>query len=294
MLSLLHNRVCAVIVSYNPPDALLDSLAAIRPQVTHLVLVDNGSAFDSVQMLEIARSTLNCEVIRNGSNIGIAKALNRGISYARSRGSQHVLFFDQDSKVANSDYVASLLEAYGRSSGSIPIAMVAPCYVDRISGTHLPIARRRDGSPISTMTSGTLVPIKTFAALGQYDERLFIDYVDIEFCLRCHQSRYVILEAPQAVLLHTLGRPTRHRLFGKSFVTTNHSASRRYYITRNRLLTMLRYWRDWQWLSYELKLSLSELVKVVFVEENTKDKLSCATRGIADALRNRTGRRLSI
>jgi len=45
------SRVC-VIITYNPSDGLTESLAEIRPQVSHLVIIDNGSARDVETTLE--------------------------------------------------------------------------------------------------------------------------------------------------------------------------------------------------------------------------------------------------
>ena len=37
------NRICAVIVSYNPDDSIISNVNSLIPQVDEVVIVDNGS-----------------------------------------------------------------------------------------------------------------------------------------------------------------------------------------------------------------------------------------------------------
>jgi len=294
MSTIADSQVCAVIITYNPSEGLKESLIEIRPQVSHLVIIDNGSARDVETTLEELRSKFECDLILNRSNLGIAKALNLGIEYAQSRGCQYVVFFDQDSIVGDSEYVASLLEAYDRSIQSRRVAIVAPRYVDRSSGAELSSAMDRDDCLLTAMTSGTLIPAQVFERIGIFEESFYMDYVDIEFSLRCRREGYSIVEATKALLLHSLGRRTTHNFCGRPFSTTNHNASRRYYITRNRLLTMHRYWRDWQWFIREVRAFVAEFLKIILVEENRNGKLKGIALGVVDALRNKTGRQVAL
>jgi len=287
-------QVCAVVVTYNPNGELLNNIAAIRPQVDRFVIVDNGSKPEGLDLLETSRSRFECEAILNGSNLGIAKALNLGIAYAESQGCKQVVFFDQDSMVGDAGFIACMLEAYGQASQSKRLAVVAPCYVDRLSGAAMPSVRGRDKYLIAAMTSGMLVPIEIFKAVGLHDERLYMDYVDIEFCLRCRKAGYAIIEATGAILYHSLGKRTRHRLWGVSFTATNHNALRRYYVTRNRLLTLRWYWRDWRWWVRDLQAFFSELIKIVLVEGCKQEKLAAVAFGVRDAWRNKTGERFML
>jgi rhamnosyltransferase len=288
------NEVCAIIVTYNAADELLDNIAAIRPQVSRLVLVDNGSRPEGVALVERARASFDCELIRNDSNLGIAKALNIGIGRAASHGNKKAIFFDQDSIVGDQQYVASMLEVYSARNQSARVAIVVPRYIDRSSGAALPLAKTRDGRLLTSITSGSFVPVHIFKTLGLHDESLYMDYVDIEFSLRCRRAGYLIVEAPRAILRHSLGRLTTHNLGRRAFTSTNHDPGRRYYITRNRLLLMRKYWRDWPWFIHELRAFSLELMKIVLVERSKRDKLCNIAGGIVDAYRNRGGERIAL
>jgi rhamnosyltransferase len=77
-----------------------------------------------------------------------------------------------------------------------------------------------------------------------------------------------IVEAPDAWLLHSLGRITFHRFFGRKVMTTNHSPERRYYIHRNRLALIWRYRaKDIEWAFGEFKGGIVDTIKVLLFEE---------------------------
>ena len=289
---LLKRKHCAIVVTYNPKGELLDNIAAIRSQTGQVVIVDNGSRIEGVSLVEEARSKSDCEAILNGSNLGIAKALNIGIEYAASRGYEKVLFFDQDSSVLDANYVTSMLSAYEEFGRSRKVAIVCPRYRDRLSSADLRMAKDRHGNLLTAMTSGSLVPISIFAELGPHDEKLYMDYVDVELSLRCRRAGYSIVEAPAAILLHSLGSRTEHTVLGHTFSTTNHDANRRYYITRNRVLLMREYWDDGEWFVREMRAMVLEFFKIVLVETNKLEKIKNVVLGIADACRNRTGERV--
>jgi rhamnosyltransferase len=287
-------RVCAVIVAYNPGAALVENIAALFPQVARLVIVDNGSGDESKAYIDEACRAHGCEVIWNGRNLGIAAALNAGIRFAQSQGCDWVALFDQDSKVMG-DFVAPMLRAYEEYPRPEKIAIIAPRYIDRASlMPMLPMVSRR-GETLASMTSGSLIPMRAFRECGLFDESLFIDYVDHEFCLRVRSMGFVIIEAEKGVLLHSLGAITVHRFLGKNIVTTNHRAARRYYITRNRIWLYRKYlWKDFAWTRIDALGMLEEVVKILLVERGRASKLRNIFLGTLDAFRGAMGNRVPL
>jgi rhamnosyltransferase len=153
--------------------------------------------------------------------------------------------------------------------------------------------RSRNGEILHTMTSGSMMPSSAIQKLGVFDESLYMDYVDVEFCLRARRKEMLILQSP-AVLFHSLGRTTQHRLFGCCFGTTNHSAARRYYITRNRLRLLMNYTGDWPWVWRDIRAMLAETAKIALAEDNKWKKIQAMAAGTADALNGRTGKKSGL
>jgi rhamnosyltransferase len=282
--------VCAVIVSYNPDQEIVQNIAALQSQVSSIVVVDNGSSEGSLAMLRQARSTYDFQLIENGRNLGIAVALNAGVREVKARGCCWAALFDQDSRV-EPGFIDLMLEVFKGAPNPLQVAIVCPVYVDRHTGMALPVLRSKKGEILSAMTSGSLIPVTLFDRMGTFDESLFLDYVDIEFCLRSRRAGYRIVQSPRTVLHHSQGRLTRHRLVGRWFTSTNHSAARRYYITRNRLWVLGRFLGDWEWSPREVRSMLMETIKIVLVEHDRLKKLKNTALGLADALRGRMGKR---
>ena len=282
--------VCAVIVSYNPPRKILENIGALRSQVKSIVVVDNGSSEKNLALLREGRSEYDFELLENGRNLGIAAALNVGIREVKARGCFWVALFDQDSRV-EPRFIDCMLGAFKSAPNPAQVAMLCPVYLDSRTGITLPILRSNKGEILATMTSGSLIPMRVVDQVGAFIEALFIDYVDIEFCLRIRRAGYRIVQSPRAVLYHSQGCITQHRLFGRRFTSTNHSAVRRYYMTRNRLWVVGHYLRDWSWSPKEVKSIILETVKIVLVEHDRLKKMKSIVYGVYDAVGGRLGKR---
>lgn len=287
----LTDRVCAVIISYNPGPTIFENIAALADQVDEVIVVDNGSSDDALSRLSEIEG-LGIKVLHNGSNLGIAAALNQGIDCALRQKFPWILTFDQDSRVTPG-FVRGMLETY-RSAGDMgSVALVAPSYFDQRSGIRVRCTSMRDGTIITAMTSGSLMSAAAIRVLGQFDESLFMDYVDTDFSLRARRRGMVILQSP-SVLFHSLGRTTFHHFLGLRYGVTNHSWQRRYYITRNRLRLLLRYREDWPWVWREVRAFFLHGAKIVFVERDKWKKFRAITNGAAHAFLGKVGKQVEL
>ena len=284
--------VCAVIVTYHPEAAVIENIAAVYSQANGVVVVDNGSNPNSLRLLRDAAKTLGFHLIENGENLGIAAALNVGVKWGLEHEYPWVILFDQDSRVSER-FIEQMLETYYEATSSSRIAIIAPTYIDRNTGVRVRLMRSSNGEVLTTMTSGSLSPLSIFLECGYFDESLYMDYVDIEYCLRVRRKKMLIRQS-RAELFHSLGRTTYHRFFNLRFGATNHSARRRYYITRNRLRLLARYFEDFPWLWRESLATLSDAIKVILVEKDRGEKISAMAKGVRDASLERTGRQFEL
>jgi rhamnosyltransferase len=276
-------------VTYNPEPTFEQNVRALLPQVGKLIIVDNQSAAAGHSVVAQTAAACEVEVIWNQQNRGIAAGLNAGIDRALATGTYSwIATFDQDSHVPP-DYVTSILEAYSACSYRDEVAIVGANY-NQIQGCGAnPIPTRRGfmfREIKSTITSGSFVKSTAFEICGRYDESLFMDYVDHEFCLRLRKHGFRIIQAGNAVLEHRLGSPTLHRFLWKSFLSTNHSPSRRYHNARNRLIVYRRYLgSEVLWVLNDAFGWLREIVKVAVVEPNRAQKLVSTAKGAWDAMK---------
>lgn len=287
-------NVCAIIVSYNPSKELPDNVKALISQVRHLVIVDNGSRLEGLAVVGEVESLFHCHTILNNQNLGIAAALNLGIDYAELQGCEWVALFDQDSKVSD-DFIASMLATFKQQEHPTRIGMLAPVYVDRRTGISHAVSTTADGYVALALTSGSMIPLAVFRECGIFEESMFIDYVDFEYCLRLRSHGFRIVQSTNAHLLHSLGAIDVHRIFGFRFATSNHGAARRYYITRNRVWLYRKYFREYfSWIVADFMAFLRETCKFLLVENDRLLKLRYTITGLLDAFRGAMGKRVPL
>jgi rhamnosyltransferase len=140
------------------------------------------------------------------------------------------------------------------------------------------------------VTSGSMIEIATWYALGGFDEGLFIDYIDTDYCLRVIRAGRQVAVAAGAFLQHRLGARESALLLGRDFRPTHHAAFRHYYIARNRLALWRRHALAVpHWAAFDLSYSLYNLFRVLVFEEQRWQKFRAMLRGTWDGLRGRKG-----
>jgi rhamnosyltransferase len=290
---MVNEQICAVVVTYHPDDQVAENLAALRQQVQAVMVVDNGSSGAELERLRSSVSALDCNLIENGTNLGIAAALNQGVRWAIEHQYQWVALFDQDSKVVRG-YMHAMLEAGSHQPAHAGVALLVPKYIDRRFGHTLPPIYTKDGNIALAMTSGSLMRTTVFEEHGWFREELFIGAVDYEYSLRLRSHGKVLQECPGAVLLHAPSMPEPVTLFGKTlFYTSAYGPLRRYYAERNRVYLLRQYGRQFPAAIYGLYLgSAKEFLKVLLGEADKWEKTSSMVQGLLDGLRRRMGERV--
>ena len=215
--------VVAIIIAYNPEiERIVDNVRAVAGQVGRVVVYDNCSRNrEDVAGLE---GIEKCSVVFNDVNSGLPVSLNAGCRLALESGARYALLLDQDSIVSDG-MVASLLCCMQPGVG-----IASPQIVDR---------NKREGFVPSeaivpmkrVITSGALVSLEAWENVSGFDERIFVDWADYEFCANMREHGYEIVRDNRTMILHEMGR--REYAFtlptpkgGRPFYRTNHSASR--------------------------------------------------------------------
>jgi rhamnosyltransferase len=141
----------------------------------------------------------------------------------------------------------------------------------------------------TVITSGTLVDAPFARSIGGLREDYFIDQLDHEFCLRAraHGGRVVISREP--LMEHSVGEA------GGAWLPwvgplPKHSPVRKYYVARNSLVTIARYWRtEPDWCLRRATRLLVGLPLMAVLERQRIAKVRAFFAGITDALRGRMG-----
>ena len=222
----MNDIITAGIVTFNPDlDRLKENIDAISLQVDTVVIFDNGSN----NQTDISAEYNNVIIIKSDKNIGIAAALNVLMKKGEEFGASWMISLDQDS-VCPRNFCSKMKDYLYKEDN---FGIVAPVIIDRNVGVigHNPEESYK--SVRTCITSGAFTRIDVWKQIGGYDESMFIDSVDFEFCYRVIQAGYQVVQVRDVQLLHELGKSEKKRFLFWNIDVTGHSAFRKYYIARN-------------------------------------------------------------
>lgn len=291
--------VCAVVVTHCPDLAVLaEQLAALAPQVGHIVVVDNASP--EPRLRDFCAGHPGVTLLALPANRGLAYALNSGIDFAHTlAGVTRVLLMDQDS-VPAPDMVRRLVAAQAKLSAHGKVAAVGPRFRDARESTDASFVRIRfpfnrklhcDGRCTEIrcdflISSGCLVPLAVLDDVGGMDDALFIDNVDLDWCFRATAAGYALYGVCAAGLGHRLG-DARRRIPGLPRGIVVHPPRRLYYMMRNRVLLYRRAYTPRRWIAQDVpRLVIKFLLFALLIAPRRKN-LRCMLAGLRAGIAGR-------
>ncbi len=226
-------KIAAIVILYFPEPETLSNIASYINHVDKVFIYDNSptcsflhNKLPSSEKIDYAHDTLNQ---------GIAIRLNDGMRKAVAEQYDWVLTMDQDSffepdmieryliclqGYANKQEVAMFGTQYGRQQKTFS----AQCQPEQIH---------------ELITSGTIINVDVFKIVGEFDEALFIDSVDHDYCIRCKQYGFLLIQFANIFLTHALGKLVKASSIKTLFLAKKkkfiHNPIRCYYMYRNLL-----------------------------------------------------------
>jgi len=272
-------KIAAVIVLYYPDNLFVKKvIESIQSSTSIIILIDNTPESDAPSDHQVSGIDANIIVVSNKKNLGVAAAQNQGLKVAKEQGCDYLLILDQDtlpSKNLLSEQLAALASINDIQRENI--AAIAPCFHDErydYSGTFIVLDKlvprklkcnQSDAVHFVdyAISSGLLIRISLIENIGLMNEDLFIDYVDIEWCLRARSKGYYILAAFSARIRHELGDTIRTFCGGRIKVPLR-SPVRTYYMVRNAIILYKMKHIPLKWKLYDfMRLNLRLLTYII-------------------------------
>lgn len=290
-------RVGAVVVFFHPDVACVERANRLASKM-RCVVVDNTPMLRTADRLGLSESV---EYVCNAQNVGIATALNQGVQALIRSGVEIAVLFDQDSEPPDTLLSALPEQVAQANECGEKVALVGPAYDDPRLGGVAPFVRFRhwklerlapEGSePIDVdflITSGSCINLRYWDDVGPMDDTLFIDFVDLEWCVRAKRKGYRILGVPWIKMSHELGgEPVR--ILGRPYPM--HGPIRHYYLFRNAMALIKRSYMPWSWKTTELlKLPVRLMVYALFPADRSQH-VRMALQGLRDGWVGRLGPR---
>ncbi len=227
--------IAAVVVLYHPEPGFESNIISYAEYTDSLIVVDNSEK--TVPNLVNLRDKFGKKfhLIRPGKNMGIAWALNVGTKMAIEAGANWILTMDQDSsfeKTEIQNYLARIPEFENKNIG-----IAGPNHDGLLSEADVHLLEKD-----SVITSGCLFKNKVFELTSGFDEQLFIDGVDHEFCFHAKSLGIKVVQCMDIHLSHQLGKNKWVNIpFKGKSNRVFHSPKRLYFMVRNSIYISKKY-----------------------------------------------------
>lgn len=277
-------KLCAVIILYYPDIENLENSLPVLSTETELVILWKNSPISN-SCVGIIEKYPNVKILGNEENVGIGKALNQSIAYLSDLNFTHLLTLDQDSYF-DKGVILKYKQKLIKQNSDVAIFGINPLQNNNTlyenTGEILDVS--------DTITSGSIFLIENFSKFGLFDEDLFIDAVDYEYCYRVKQNyNKKTLVFTDILMNHCVGYIEKTKL---GFSINNYSAFRTYFIIRNHFTIWSRYPNLFPF-KYKMTLIkhhfIYRFIKIWISEDDKLKKTKALYKGILHFLTNKLG-----
>lgn len=246
--------VYAVTLNWKRPLDTIACLQTLEAQTyprLHTIVVDNNSGDGSVEQIQVACPKTS--VIANSENSGFARGMNTGIKQALAGGADFVFILNNDTLLSPTT-IERLIRQYQSDIGILaPLIYYAePSHIIWSGGNkinHWLLETKRglrgqkdkpDWSELLVQdfvpACGLLVPRHVFEQIGYFDERFFMYYEDMDFCLRLRRAGFRVLVATRAQMWHKVSLSSGGQ----------DTPNERYWMARSSVVYFGKHTRLWQ------------------------------------------------
>lgn len=263
------------ITLFRPKEESVAYITALHTLFDCVYVYDNSSDNSAYK----AQLGTCCRYYFNGRNDGLSIAFNCCLDAAADDGIDYLLLLDQDS-MYDIDVLRRLMAEIQTEAPNASVAIRA-CKAQPTDHEHLTLPETHTNEERKVISSGSFI---SMAAVRdhrlRYEENLFVDYVDDEFCMQIRSKGLKILCHNRYILPQQLGYRYRGRIC--------HSPVRHYYMVRDLGYFNKKYYSR---VKTELKsfLFLIKDILNALQEDRTAEKIVCALKGYGDYLYGKHG-----
>lgn len=272
-------RLAAVVISFDfSNEALFENVQYYLHNIDLLIIWDNTPHERKKIKKEFwLDKNPKIQVLGTGKNEGIGYALNQAIECAQKERCTHLLMMDQDSIWRDFRNYRNEIELDIDTDVALYAPTIADAESDFVFWCNKP--------DLYVITSGSVLNLSFVPEIGLFNEKMFIDEVDNEYCIRVVQKGFHIKVYENHFLFQHFGNKE-----GKSFLarqTANYSPFRTYHQVRNRLWMWKMYPRQLSWRYHARTILVTILKRIAIItlyEKNKKAKLEAIAKGFRDGI----------
>jgi rhamnosyltransferase len=269
------------IVLYNPEEDFIYNLKTYINKFKYIYINDNSDKVNNA-IKDILNSANNISYVFNDKNVGIAKSLNLICENAILDNNKYILLLDQDSKIIDFDFdkIINSSILINDKVGIISLSFNNYYLEDDLYKKNI------------VLSSGSILNLECWIDNLGFEEKLFIDEVDHDYCLKILNNGYTILGTKQKYIEHKVGFITTHNFLKlKTIEVSIHSPLRTYYCFRNSYYIIFKYFLvNNRFVRNRISNLLKEFYFIIFVYSNKSQHLFYMILGILDFIRGNYGK----
>jgi rhamnosyltransferase len=232
-------RIAAVLILYHPDESVISNIRTYYNDIEKIIVFDNT---ESEPLLKEEFLKLDkVEFQHDHKNEGIAKRLNEAAGKLIQEQYDWLLMMDQDSSFSE-DAIKNYLRWIYKYENKDKVAIFGTRY------SRMKKAAAEECKPTEIhelITSGSLLNLGGYKTIGAFDEALFIDSVDHDYCIRAKLKGFSLIEFSNIYILHEIGKQVYKSSIKTLFLLRKskeiHSPLRCYYMYRNLLYLDLKH-----------------------------------------------------
>ena len=205
----------------------------------------------------------------NGINDGLPKAYNCFLHRCKLKHIDYLCIMDQDSTF-ECDEIKKMQDAIIRNNNFLAnCALVAPrSYI--ITASHHPTRKDKFTNVEYVINSGSFLNLRCLCSNNlKYDENIYLDGVDYDFCKSAHSKNMNILIYEGSFLQQRLGY-SRY-FFGKGI--SCHNVTRHYYMAKARKYNCQKHFNKIKGIFFYLYKTMGHLLLVLLFEDQKYIKI---------------------
>ncbi len=255
-------KIAGAVILFHPDKYCLGNIHSYYNHVEKLYIFDNTeteSLFSS-ELDDLSKIVYYQDKI----NKGLSKRLNEACRLAIKDGFDWLLTMDQDSSFQEGDFI-KYMDCIKKNTAINTVAIFGLAYEPNKSAS---LATCQFEEDIRLITSGSLLNLQTFKKIGLFDEALFIDLVDHDYCIRAIAEGYKTIRYNNILLAHRLGNTVYNASIKSLFLIKKkkeiHSPVRYYYMVRNTFYLIKKYENQNLPHVNQLRADLNTRLKIAF------------------------------
>ena len=233
----MSTNFAACVILYNPKKDDINNISTYANKVKKVYVFDNTEGNSNESFF---KGIENVSYFWDNENKGISIRLNEACQKAIEENFEYLMTMDQDSSFCEKN-----IDCYFNDILNFKVKEKVAVY-----GLEYSIKDINDKTPTYSevehlITSASVLNLKLYTEIGGFDENLFIDGVDIDYCYAALSKGFKNIKFGRNYFNHSLGEPVRRGTIYTLFLfkknKTIHSPLRIYYMYRNMLYLESKY-----------------------------------------------------